>query len=581
VSGFPHYPVGEINYIGPPTFNGFPGQLVQDSAGTLWIWYQGGTTWEQLGAGGGGGITKITSVTLTVTNTTGPTTNIEIPAMTYDAFGAAATAQSNAEAFATGAANTAQTNAEAASMPRLNPTAVKTANYNANAGEFVPCNAAAGGFAVTLPTAPADKTAIGVGIVYLPVTDIGNNVIVSSGGSDVINFAGTTTLELHYPASAGIFIYDSAAAIWYVEMGYGPPVTLGALDDSMNLTIQVTSSGEIDYLLTTGSLDQIATAQKPVADWSNNGHEITNVKSSLGNAAGAVANVNDLPAPGSSAQLGAYGDGSDGAVTFDGVATPVAGATLSGSTYTLTRDIWLNGGTINVGVTVNAAGFRIFDKGTFTNNGTIQNNGNAGSIGTTAGGAFGAGVNGVTYGFSSAAGGAGSLAGAAAAGGAGGFGGNGGAGGAATASGGAGGVSAASASAGQPRDLLTGLTGRNPGAVQMLGGSGGGGGGGSTGNGGGGGGGGGGGVVLSAYKIAGTGTIQANGGVGGAGRATGNTGGGGGGGGGVVVIISSSVSGGAVAGQTVNVTGGTGGGHDGSGSSGSNGSAGNTYFIAN
>jgi hypothetical protein len=76
------------------------------------------TNLESSGGGGGGSVDEVTSSNLTVTNPTGPTVDIEVPGSTYDAFGAAATAQGNAETFATGAANAAQSNAEAA-IPAL------------------------------------------------------------------------------------------------------------------------------------------------------------------------------------------------------------------------------------------------------------------------------------------------------------------------------------------------------------------------------------------------------------------------------------------------------------------------------
>ena len=100
-----------------------------------------------------------------------------------------------------------------------------------------------------------------------------------------------------------------------------------------------------------------------------------------------------------------FGLGKDGACAFDGVTTPVAGATLSGSTYTLTRPVWCSGGTIATGVTVKLAGYPYMDNGTGTLSGTahILADGNsaitsspggatAGSwfSGTLAGGAVGA-----------------------------------------------------------------------------------------------------------------------------------------------------------------------------------------------
>jgi hypothetical protein len=114
------------------------------------------------------------------------------------------------------------------------------------------------------------------------------------------------------------------------------------------------------------------------------------------------------------------------------------------------------------------------------------------------------------------------------------------------------------------------------------GGGGGGGGAGDASSQGGGGGGGGGIVIILAKTLAGTGAIQARGGNGGLGGGT-NAGGGGGGGGGNVTVVSSSVSGGAIPGQTIDANGGTGGTKSGTGAqtNGSNGSAGSVILIPN
>jgi len=60
-----------------------------------------------------------------------------------------------------------------------------------------------------------------------------------------------------------------------------------------------------------------------------------------------------------------FGDGSDGDVTI-------------ASTTTLTRDMYYNNLTVNSGIALNTNGYRIFVKGTLTNNGYIQNNGSNG-----------------------------------------------------------------------------------------------------------------------------------------------------------------------------------------------------------
>lgn len=76
-----------------------------------------------------------------------------------------------------------------------------------------------------------------------------------------------------------------------------------------------------------------------------------------------------------------FGDGSDGNATCDG-STAVTGMTRSGSTYTMTRDVYFNNLTINSSVIVKVEGYRIFVKDTFVNNGTVHRNGTAGAAGS-------------------------------------------------------------------------------------------------------------------------------------------------------------------------------------------------------
>jgi len=84
---------------------------------------------------------------------------------------------------------------------------------------------------------------------------------------------------------------------------------------------------------------------------------------------------------------GAYfawgGDGSDGAVTFDG-STTILTLVPSSSIYTLTRDIFCTDLTVNNGVTIKTANYAIFCTGTFTVNGTVHNDGQTGGNGGTA-----------------------------------------------------------------------------------------------------------------------------------------------------------------------------------------------------
>lgn len=254
-----------------------------------------------------------------------------------------------------------------------------------------------------------------------------------------------------------------------------------------------------------------------------------------------------------------YGDGHDGAAVLDGVNT-FPWASLSGSTYTLLRDIYLTTLQVNVSIILVTASYRIFCNTSLTNDGTIHNNGanapsniagagnpdgfylvgNAGGGGVASGAAANAGADG-------SGGGNGSILG--------GFGGR----------GAAGWVSAITHLPGEGINSTVGnvfptlangginLRTRletfinkynNPlstSLIQMMGGTGGGGGSKSavgTSCASGGGGGAGGLALLCALLITNTGTISCNGGNGANATGTGaNAGGGGGGGGGVLFLV--------------------------------------------
>lgn len=86
-----------------------------------------------------------------------------------------------------------------------------------------------------------------------------------------------------------------------------------------------------------------------------------------------------------------FGDGSDGAMTADGVTTYNNFSSLGGSIYTLTRDAYLTDLTGSNGVSINAAGYRLYINGTLTQNGTfvIYNNGGVGGNGVAGTNALG------------------------------------------------------------------------------------------------------------------------------------------------------------------------------------------------
>ncbi len=271
--------------------------------------------------------------------------------------------------------------------------------------------------------------------------------------------------------------------------------------------------------------------------------------------------------------LGAFGDGSDGTFTY----------VTAGPVYTISREWNYQDLTIQAGATVKPAGFRMFMRGTLTNAGSFNDDGNAG-VGITAGAALAARQ---FLGAQSGAGGAGrSTSGVGSAGGAitsssygsagvmptGGAGGQGDGGNLGGAGGGA--------TPGSSRWASLLVYGR--GATAVNGGSGGGGGGCQVGTGtasSGAGGSGGGDVYIAARFVVNTGTISANGGAGAAAVATGNGagGGGGGGGGGHVGIITQTAS--ASIGGTVSAAGGAGGAAAGTGSVGVSGTAGSVSYL--
>lgn len=297
------------------------------------------------------------------------------------------------------------------------------------------------------------------------------------------------------------------------------------------------------------------------------------------------SHVNDLQDEVAAVETGTlrmhFGDGSDGATDMNGSNTFAAFATLGGSTYTLTRDIYPTALTVRAGITLKTDGFKIFAANSITveATGIVSNagaDGSAGSVATggTAGASGGGGStkappaaqNGGNQEIAGAAGaneavsagGANGIAGAAG-------GGEGHVGGAEN--GGAAGVATAlPAASGGIHNLTAVSLWRAFGAAAVVSfgyhAGNGGAGGGYTGDGAGGGGGGGGGnggyLVLFSPVLANAGSITVNGGDGGAGGAGGANadggGGGAGGNGGIVAIACLSRTG-----NTPTVAGGSGG----------------------
>lgn len=271
---------------------------------------------------------------------------------------------------------------------------------------------------------------------------------------------------------------------------------------------------------------------------------------------------------------GLFGDGSDGAVAMNGTNTFAGFATLVGSTYTLTRDVFATSLTVSSGVTLQPAGFRIFCQGTVTNAGTIAYNGNNASGATKGGNAASGSLQG------GQSGGAGLATGTGAAGGtANGTIGTGSSGAGGNGSGNSGGAAIAPkvASAAQyriPAAILAAAT-TAAGAIAAPCGAPGGSAGGGDGTASGGGGGGGAGIIaILAWAVVNSGTISAAGGIGGT-PPTGNCGGGGPGGGGLILAYTLAAW---TAGTTI-VAAGTPGSGVGTGTAGSAGTSGTVLNV--
>lgn len=299
------------------------------------------------------------------------------------------------------------------------------------------------------------------------------------------------------------------------------------------------------------------------------------------------------------------GDGSDGALDFDGSST-VLGIVPSGSVYTLPRHIYPTTMRVRTGVTIKGHGWGIFASGLITMDSDTAHlswDGAAGS-GSAAGGQisftggyfYGAqsGGNGGASGYGAPSNGGNinpapfGFAGAGGAGGLSGFGGGGGAGGT------GGTITNNGANAGTPHWLQQAISATAMSGATSLwqGASGGGGGrGGNTAAGGGGGGGGAWGVVTCAgFRTTGSnsvlGWISADGGAGGTAPSSSDGGGGGGGGGGHITVVSadgtfptivtSNGGAGGLGGTTPNM----GGGAHGNGATGSPGSNGQVHQFS-
>jgi hypothetical protein len=138
---------------------------------------------------------------------------------TTKANGAQAAAIAAAATDATTKANTAQANAIAAVT--LATTATKNGSYSATANQLVPCDASAGTFTVTLPSASISSQTV----VVKKIDSSTNAVTVQRSGNDTINSAGTSA-SLTLAGEAFTFT-SNGLGMWTISAGQK---TLSSLD---------------------------------------------------------------------------------------------------------------------------------------------------------------------------------------------------------------------------------------------------------------------------------------------------------------------------------------------------------------
>jgi len=184
----------------------------------------------------------------------------------------------------------------------LTPTGVKTANYTATPGDFIPVDATSGNIVITLPTAPADLTTIAIKQIN---TASAHTTAVNTGGADVYNRAGGgTSLTLTLLSQGVVLQYSATPAIWYV---YADDLPLTQLDaryvQTTGLPLPIASGG-------TGQATQQA-ALNAIAGATTSGSYLRGTGSNVSMSAIQSA---DLPAATTSVQ---------GAVVLDGTAADI------------------------------------------------------------------------------------------------------------------------------------------------------------------------------------------------------------------------------------------------------------------
>ena len=137
-------------------------------------------------------------------------------------------------------------------QPSLTTTAVQTGNYTATANQIVPCDASAGSFTITLPSAAVMGTIVAVKLINVTTS---HTVTVQTSTGDSINISGTTTAVLQLLGESFEFI-ASGSGIWYL---YGGQKSLASLD-----TRYMAASGTPNFVTQTVKVGPTAYSFSPV-----------------------------------------------------------------------------------------------------------------------------------------------------------------------------------------------------------------------------------------------------------------------------------------------------------------------------
>jgi len=164
----------------------------------------------------------------------------------------------------------------------------------------------------------------------------------------------------------GTFSHSIASTWEQIATAIGIHAALPDVHHAQSHTLASHSTKAHSELTSVGANDHHA--QKHASQHLSGGDDLlgwTDEKLLKGAGAGVAPDEIDIPSGG----LGIFGDGNDGDVTIS-ANTP------------LTRDMFYDDLTVNAGITLDTAGYRIFVKGTLTNNGTIERTPNNGANAT-------------------------------------------------------------------------------------------------------------------------------------------------------------------------------------------------------